>query len=99
MRPDAAAASSRTLESAAAARSNNFDFLRFLMACIVIHTHSYHMVGVTSRSLKQRVATLDLGGAWLAVDVFFIISGFLITNSFLHSRSFTHFAKKRALRI
>lgn len=99
MNPSAPSSSPLTLAAAASARSNNFDFLRFLMACIVIHTHSYHMVGILTRGLKQRLTTLDLGGAWIAVDVFFLISGFLITNSFLHSKSLSHFLKKRALRI
>lgn len=80
-------------------RSNNFDFLRFFLAFIVIYTHAYTMAGVHASSWRGRLKMFDFGGAWLAVDGFFIISGFLITQSFLNSRGAGDYFKKRVLRI
>jgi len=90
---------SPTLRDLSRSRNNNFDFLRFLMACIVIHTHSYVIAGATSSSSVQRLLHLDFGGATLAVDVFFLISGFLISSSFHSSATTLHYLQKRFLRI
>jgi len=80
-------------------RRNNLDFLRFFLACVVIHTHSYRMVGAEYTGIVERLRHLDLGGAWLAVDGFFAISGFLITQSWMRARSPVDYFKRRALRI
>jgi peptidoglycan/LPS O-acetylase OafA/YrhL len=89
----------QTLQDLSQTRNNNFDFLRFAMACVVIHTHSYALAGVTYASTRDRLLHGDLGGATMAVNVFFLISGFLISNSFQHSANTLHYLKKRMLRI
>src|SRR5216117_1311503 len=88
-----------TLRDVSQTRYNNFDFLRFAMACIVIHTHSYVLAGVAYTGNLQRLKHLDFGGASMAVNVFFLISGFLIASSFQNSASALHYLKKRMLRI
>jgi peptidoglycan/LPS O-acetylase OafA/YrhL len=70
------------------ARGNNFDFLRFLLATIVVFSHSYFLLGLSGAHL----------GA-IAVLGFFGLSGFLVTPSWLRSRSLGDYARKRALRI
>jgi peptidoglycan/LPS O-acetylase OafA/YrhL len=80
-------------------RSNNFDFLRFFLAFVVIYTHAFALCGVHWSSWSERLRHGDFGGAWLAVDGFFILSGFLITQSYFSSGGLGDFWKKRVLRI
>ena len=83
-----------------ALRSNNIDALRFFLAALVIFAHCYalpvggdHTEPLFIFSGGQRT----MGG--IAVDLFFILSGFLITHSWLRSRGFLDFMWRRALRI
>lgn len=75
---------------------NNFDFLRFLAASLVIFSHCYPLTGRID-PLWQWTQYETFGD--LAVRIFFIISGYLVTASMLHSRSVPHYLWKRALRI
>jgi peptidoglycan/LPS O-acetylase OafA/YrhL len=81
-------------------RQNNFDALRFLGAVAVLVSHSfpisYGSKGI--QPLKEfSQGQVDLGG--IAVAMFFIISGFLITKSFDQNSNAIHFLKARFLRI
>ena len=79
-------------------RNNNFDFLRFVAACLVLVGHSYWLSGrLPEEPLRHFTGHTDV--ADLAVDAFFVISGFLITASYLHGSSNVGFVLKRALRI
>ena len=80
-------------------RANNLDILRFFLACVVIHSHSYMLTGHEYVSLKQKFIHLQFGGGRFAVDFFFMLSGFLVANSWLHSRGFFDYLKRRTLRI
>lgn len=78
--------------------ANNLNLIRFLAAVSVIFSHSYPLslgVGV-SEPLQY-----DFGftAGELAVDIFFIISGFLITQSAFYRDDWRAFAKSRILRI
>ena len=77
-------------------RDNNYNLLRFLAAAVVIYSHSFPMSGVKSDPL-ERLVGFSFGH--LAVDVFFVISGFLVTGSLLSRRDLRSFAVARALRL
>jgi len=75
-------------------RDNNFDFLRFLFASIVFFVHAYVLSG------EQELAALNRWlSSGLAVQSFFVVSGFLIFMSFEHSSSPERYFEKRARRI
>jgi peptidoglycan/LPS O-acetylase OafA/YrhL len=77
-------------------RRNNFDFLRFVLAALVLVSHAFSL---TARPDPIRVlsGSLDLGR--LAVEAFFVLSGFLVAQSREHSATLAVFAAKRALRV
>jgi peptidoglycan/LPS O-acetylase OafA/YrhL len=83
----------------AESRENNFDFLRLLLAVIVLQYHSFPCAGSTTHSFKERLMTFQIGGGWIAVNFFFVISGFLITSSWLRSAGLADYLRKRFLRI
>jgi peptidoglycan/LPS O-acetylase OafA/YrhL len=84
---------------------NNFDLIRFLMAVAVIFSHSYPIVkthhfpnGTPTEPLLRVTHGHDSFGG-LAVNVFFILSGFLITMSWERSSSILNYLKRRVFRI
>jgi peptidoglycan/LPS O-acetylase OafA/YrhL len=80
-------------------RQNNFDFLRFALATLVIFAHSFALlVGNDSTEPLMRLTGQQTFGA-LAVDGFFILSGFLVTQSWFRSKGAGDYLKKRARRI
>lgn len=80
--------------------SNNFDFLRLSMAVLVIFSHSFILGSGSYRAEPIYVISRGFStGGGLAVDTFFIISGYLVTASFMRSKSLWSYLKKRVLRI
>lgn len=77
-------------------RDNNITLIRFLAATLVLFSHSYPLSGTPGEPL-ERFAGFSLGH--LGVDVFFVISGFLVTRSLLVRRRLGEFVQARALRI
>jgi peptidoglycan/LPS O-acetylase OafA/YrhL len=79
-------------------RQNNIGFLRLALALLVVFAHSF----VVAPERAEPFARLTHGQATsgrLAVDAFFVLSGFLITASYERSSSLLSFLKKRIARI
>jgi len=78
---------------------NNFGLLRLLLAILVIISHSPEIIdGNESREVLTSIfGTVTFG--MLAVDGFFLISGYLILKSFQNSSSIKSYLIKRCLRI
>ena len=83
---------------AVSTRENNFDFLRFFAATLVLLVHSYPLTGRRPDEPIERLTGYENGGEF-AVAVFFVISGYLITSSWLNSSSAKSYLIKRALRV
>jgi len=84
-----------TLAERARGRDNNFNLVRLLAAGLVLVSHSWPLTGTPGEPL-ERFAGFSLGH--LGVDVFFVVSGFLVTGSLL-ARALPAFLRARALRI
>jgi len=79
-------------------RDNNFNLIRFIAAALVLISHSYALVIGTPEAEPLR-STLGLTLGDIAVDIFFISSGFLITHSYLTKSDLKSFIWARVLRI
>jgi len=79
-------------------RDNNFNLIRFLAASAVILDHSFALVAHDQAAgALIDVDRLEIGR--LAVDVFFIISGFLVTRSVMTQPTLIDYAVARVLRL
>ncbi len=92
-------APSQTLEQVSSGRENNLDFLRFALATLVVFSHSFALPGYAALEPLRRLTRGQIDGGSLAVDFFFIISGFLVTQSWQRSKGVGDYLKKRVLRI
>jgi len=79
-------------------RNNNFDFLRFVSASLVLFSHSYPLTGCAACEPITRITGLDTGGGF-AVATFFVLSGYLVTGSYLGSATALEYFGKRFLRL
>lgn len=78
---------------------NNFDFIRWVAATMVVFSHEYALVqGAGSEPLAQLSGGFATFGT-LGVDIFFVVSGLLVTRSLLERRAIGFFVVSRALRI
>lgn len=79
-------------------RDNNFNLIRFVAAVMVLFSHCFPLLFGSSETepLKQLVG-MSFGG--IAVDIFFISSGFLIANSLFSKNDLISFIWARILRI
>jgi peptidoglycan/LPS O-acetylase OafA/YrhL len=78
---------------------NNFNFLRVLLSTLVLLSHSSELIdGDRRREILTNIFhTISFGE--LAVDGFFLLSGYLIVQSWQRKPRFLDFMKKRILRI
>jgi peptidoglycan/LPS O-acetylase OafA/YrhL len=80
-------------------RANNFDFLRFAAASLVLYSHCFALTGAGGREPLVQLTFGDYSLGGLAVRVFFVISGFLVMQSWLRRPHLTAFSGARFLRI
>lgn len=79
--------------------ANNFHFIRFFAAVLVIYGHAYPLSGRTNYDDLQVLSRGLFPSAHMGVCIFFSISGYLITKSLVTSKSYVSFAWKRFIRI
>jgi peptidoglycan/LPS O-acetylase OafA/YrhL len=77
-----------------AAELKNLNELRFLFAACVLVSHAVQLAGFADLYFLRRVFSSEV-----AVQGFFILSGYLVLRSFERSTSVMDFYKRRALRI
>ena len=86
--------------SASQTDGNRFDLIRFLLATMVIASHSYAVLGTEVLNHEPMVLlTQKMGLGTLAVHGFFLISGFLVSASFSRCQTARGYLLARALRI
>ena len=76
-------------------KNNNFNLIRMVAALSVLLAHSFALTGESTNKFAQ-VAGVSSG---IAVDIFFITSGFLVTASLISRQSVSDFFWARFLRI
>jgi peptidoglycan/LPS O-acetylase OafA/YrhL len=79
-------------------RDNNFNLIRIIAAYAVLVTHSF-AIAIGTGSAEPFRETLGMTIGSIAVDIFFVTSGFLVTASLLRRQSTIEFIWARALRI
>jgi len=86
------------MESASRYRNRQFDLLRITFAILVLLAHAPELTdGNRSREILTRLAHADITFGDMAVDGFFLLSGFLIVKSW--GRGLFDFLRNRVLRI
>lgn len=88
----------RRLDEVSGDRDNNFNLLRVIAAVLVLFSHSFTLVSGNSSNEPLR-QSLDTTWGAIAVDVFFITSGFLITASLVNRNDIVSFSIARIRRI
>jgi peptidoglycan/LPS O-acetylase OafA/YrhL len=84
-------------------RSNNLNAIRLMLALAVVLSHAFPLtLGWGGETKGEPLAALthqQESFGYVAVNLFFLISGFLITASWLRSKSMQDYLMKRILRI
>jgi len=86
------------LSNVAEGKDNNFNLIRIAAVLAVLVSHSFALAIGTGDAEPLR-KSLGTTPGLIAVDVFFIISGFLVTASLLRRQSIIEFVWARVLRI
>ncbi len=90
--------STTTLAHHLSGRDNNLNLLRMVAASMVLVSHSY-AISQGSAAAEPWRATFGATPGSIAVEIFFLISGMLLTWSLVSRRSIGAFVQARALRI
>lgn len=98
--PRAASPAYRTLDAAMHdTRGDNLLLLRLLAASLVIYAHSYAINGTPGATDIVTRSGIGIYAGSIAVYLFFVVSGFLVTGSWLRRQALGAFLASRALRI
>lgn len=89
----------KTIADYCQGRDNNFNLLRFIAAAMVIFAHSFTINGGQGADVPILVGTPRWDSGDIGVNIFFVISGFLVTQSFLQRGNVWVFLEARFLRI
>lgn len=87
-----------TLQEVVDSKDNNFNLIRMLAAFAVIISHSYALAS-GDRNLEPVKNLIGISLGAIAVDIFFITSGLLVTKSLLVRTDLKFFIASRCLRI
>src|ERR1700722_18544978 len=87
------------LEKSVEVKLNSLNAIRLALALLVIFSHSYPLSGTPSPDPLSFASHGQDSFGILAVNLFFLISGMLITSSWLRSKSMQDYLMKRFLRI
>jgi len=83
---------------AAHGRDNNFNLMRMVAALMVLFSHSFALATGSGRNEPLR-GLIGMTPGTIAVDIFFITSGYLVTRSIVSRKNFIEFLINRMLRI
>jgi peptidoglycan/LPS O-acetylase OafA/YrhL len=88
----------RTIADLDHGRDNNYQLIRLIAASLVVLAHSYFLSTAGDREPLRMLTGYKHFGE-LGVQVFFVISGYLVTKSFVSRAGLPTFLAARALRI
>ncbi|MFZ4285095.1 acyltransferase family protein [Variovorax sp. HJSM1_2] len=80
-------------------RNNNFNLLRLIAASLVIFGHSYATLGPQGVPDFIQAHMKFVSAGHIGVQIFFVISGFLVAQSFVNRPHIVEFLTARILRI
>lgn len=78
-------------------RDNNFNLIRMVAAVMVLFNHSFDLLGLNGH--EPLTWLIGVPSSVVGVNVFFIISGFLVAGSYSRSRNLLVYLESRFLRI
>ena len=85
-------ASMTTLNAFSGSRDNNFNLMRFCAALGVFFSHCFPLAGHGSQGKAQLLG-------FVCLNVFFVVSGYLVTKSYMDSKDIKQYFWSRILRI
>ena len=80
-------------------KNNNFNLIRLSAALLVLYVHCYGLLGQLPSQKENPFAYFIYLLGNVGVDLFFLVSGFLVTRSYLSRKSLKAFLWARFLRI
>ncbi|MEW9798979.1 acyltransferase family protein [Alteromonas sp. CYL-A6] len=86
------------IDGALQGKDNNLNLIRMIAASAVLFSHSYALVSGL-RDLEPLKQVIGLAAGHIAVDIFFVVSGFLVTRSLVFRKDLVEFCVSRFLRI
>lgn len=86
------------LSAALHGRDNNLNLIRFCAATMVLIAHSFTVV-TGDATQEPFTSSIQKSIGSIAVDIFFFISGMLITNSLVRNTDYVQYAISRIMRI